>query len=66
MMKNNDKSIQKHGLSVKTSRRITNTIIYIFLIAMSIIWLFPFVGIVLESFRVESTGQVGYFWPKQF
>ena len=65
-MKHNDQTIQKHGLGAKASRRLTNTIIYIFLIAMSIIWLFPFVGIVLESFRVESTGQVGYFWPKQF
>lgn len=65
-MKNNNQSIRKHGLSVKTTRKITNTFIYIFLIVMSIIWLFPFVGIVLESFRVESTGQVGYFWPKEF
>ncbi len=65
-MKNNDNTIQKHGLSIKTSRRITNTIIYVFLITISIIWLFPFVGIVLESFRVESTGQVNYFWPKEF
>ena len=65
-MKNNNQSIRKHGLSVKTTRKITNTFIYIFLIVMSIIWLFPFVGIVLESFRVETTGQVGYFWPKEF
>ena len=65
-MKNNDNTNQKHGLSIKTSRRITNTIIYVFLITISIIWLFPFVGIVLESFRVESTGQVNYFWPKEF
>lgn len=65
-MKNNDNTIQKHGLSIKTTRRITNTIIYVFLITISIIWLFPFVGIVLESFRVESTGQVNYFWPKEF
>ncbi len=65
-MKNNDKSIQKHGLSVKASRNITNTFIYIFLIVISVIWLFPFVGIVLESLRCESTGQVIYFWPKEF
>ena len=65
-MKNNNSEIQKHGLGVKATRKITNTVIYIFLIVISIIWLFPFVGIVLESFRVETTGQVTYFWPKQF
>ena len=31
---------------------------------MSIIWLIPFVCIVLQSFRVESTWQVGYVIPK--
>ena len=65
-MKNNNNSIQNHGLGVRATRNITNAIIYIFLIAISIVWLFPFVGIVLESLRCESTGQVGYFWPKQF
>ena len=58
-------AVEKPGLSIKASRRITNTFIYIFLIVMSIIWLFPFVGIVLESLRCESTGQVSYFWPKE-
>ena len=37
-MKKIDKTIQKHGLSVKASRRLTNTFIYIFLISISIIW----------------------------
>jgi arabinogalactan oligomer/maltooligosaccharide transport system permease protein len=31
-----------------------------------VIWLFPFFGIVLESFRVETAQQVGYLWPKEF
>ena len=59
-------TVEKPGLSVKTTRRITNTFIYIFLIVMSIVWLFPFVGIVMESFRCESSGQVSYFFPKEF
>ena len=65
MKKNNTTGIQKTGLGVKTSRVITNTVIYIILIAMTIIWLFPFFGLILESFRVERPDQVGYFWPKQ-
>ncbi len=65
-MSNKNNSLQKHGLSAKTSSNITNTFIYIALILMTVIWLFPFVGIVLESLRVESEAQVSYFWPKQF
>ena len=64
-MKNNN-SLQKHGLSIKAVNGITNTFIYIFLIIMSIFWLIPFIGIVLESLRCESTGQVAYFIPKEF
>ena len=52
-------------LGAKASRRLSNAVIYILLAAITIIWLFPFFGIVLESFRVESKAQVGYLWPKQ-
>lgn len=51
---------------MKNKERISNTIIYIILIAMSIVWLIPFIFLVLESFRVESTYQVGYIVPKQW
>lgn len=59
-------SVKKHGLGVKTSRAIGNTIVYIILIVISIIWLFPFVGIIFDSFRIESTTQEGYLIPKQW
>ena len=65
-MKNNNSSIQKSGLGAKSSRIISNTIIYIILVLMTCVWLFPFLGILLESFRVESTWQVNYFMPKEF
>ena len=57
---------KREHMGLKTKNAITNTIIYIVLIAMSIIWLIPFVFIVFESFRVESTWQVGYVWPHQW
>ncbi|MBQ1477041.1 MAG: sugar ABC transporter permease [Erysipelotrichaceae bacterium] len=50
------------GLRAKT--RLTNGTIYVILILMSIVWLIPFVFILLESFRVEATYQVGYVIPK--
>ena len=60
-----DNKIKKTGLGAKASRRLGNTVIYIILIAITVIWLFPFFGIVLESFRTEYAGQVSYLWPKE-
>ena len=54
----------KRHMGLKTSRAISNTAIHVLLIVISIIWLIPFVCIVLQSFRMESTGQVGYVVPK--
>ena len=63
MKKNTGK---KSCLGAKASRRLGNTVVYIILILITLIWLFPFFGIVLESFRVEYPGQVSYLWPKEF
>ena len=66
-MKNNANStIRKTGLGARASRRLGNTLIYILLITITVIWLFPFFGIVLESFRVERPDMVGYLFPKEF
>ena len=47
-------------------RKIGNGFAYLGLILISIVWLFPFVGLVLQSFRGESGGMVNYLVPKQF
>ena len=57
---------RKRSIGVAAGRRIGNTFVYIVLIAMTIVWLFPFFSIVLESFRVETPQQVSYLWPKEF
>ena len=51
---------EKKHMGMKAKTRLSNTIIYVILTIMSIVWLFPFFCIVCESFRVESTYQVGY------
>lgn len=66
MKKQNDKKIRKTGLGAKASRRISNGIIYFILIVITIVWLFPFVGIVLESFKTETNMQTPYLFPKEF
>ena len=57
-------SSMKRHMGLRASRTLANTLIYALLIALSIIWLIPFFCIVLQSFRVESTWQVGYVVPK--
>ena len=55
--------------SMKTKRAIGNTITYIVLIVISIIWLFPFVCLVLQSFRSYTEnggGMVEYLLPQHF
>ncbi len=66
MKKNETQKIKKRAMGVKTSRTIGNIIVYIVLVLITIIWLFPFFGILLESFRVETRMQVSYLWPKEF
>ena len=56
----------KRHMGIKAVNTISNTVIYILLIAITIIWLVPFVCIVLQSFRCESTQMVGYVIPKQW
>ena len=65
-MMNNEKKIKKTGMGARASRRLGNTVVYIILCLITVIWLFPFFGIVLESFRVETPMQVSYLWPKEF
>ena len=56
----------KKASSIRRNRIMGNTAIYIILIVMSIIWLIPFVFILLQSFRCENTWQVGYVIPQQW
>lgn len=58
-----------HLRSKKGHERRVNASIYTVLTIMSIVWLLPFVFLVLQSFRsylTESGGMVNYLLPKQF
>jgi arabinogalactan oligomer/maltooligosaccharide transport system permease protein len=66
MMNSTQRKLKKAGFGAKASRRAGNTVVYIILTLVSILWLFPLFGILLESFRVETRMQVSYLWPKQF
>ena len=61
-----DTNLKKSALGARASRRIGNTAAYIVLILITLIWLFPFVGITLESFKVNTRAMDGEFWPEKF
>lgn len=56
----------KRHMGMRAKNTIGNAVVYTILIIVSVIWLIPFVCIVLQSFRCESTWQVGYVIPKQW
>ena len=56
---------KKYG-SQKARTTAANVILYIVLSIMCVVWILPFIFILLESFRTESTGLAGYIWPKQW
>ncbi len=60
------KMAEKHHMGMHTKNAIGNTVIYIILVLMSVIWLIPFFGIVLDSFEVSATGPHGWMWPRQW
>ena len=61
-----DGNTSKRHLGLRAKTRLGNGIIYAILVVMAVVWLIPFVCILFESFRVESTMQVGYVIPKKW
>lgn len=49
--------------NVKAKRLISNSLIYVLLVVISIIWLFPFVYLVITSFRIDIKGVPGDVFP---
>ena len=65
-MENNTSSIQKTGLGKRASQAISNTVVYTLLVVITIVWLFPFFGLVMESFKVDTMAMDGVLFPKKF
>jgi|GEM_PF-53285 len=52
----------KQHMGLKATARISNTVIYVLLVIISVIWLAPFFCIVVQSFRVNPTGMTRYLF----
>lgn len=56
----------RRSIGQKASRRIGNAVIYVLLVLMTLIWLFPFFGILMESFKVDTKMMDGNLFPKEW
>ena len=62
----NSKVMPHRRLGKKASRRMGNSLVYIALVIITVIWLFPLFGLLLESFKVEAKGMTGYLFPRVY
>lgn len=58
--------MERHSMGLATKRRVSNIITYVVLILVSIIWIIPFIFLILQSFDVASKGLTGNVWPEQW
>lgn len=56
----------KRHMGMKAANAVSNTFIYILLSLIVVIWLFPFVCIVLQSFEVAKTSMSGDILPEKW
>ncbi|MBE6974017.1 MAG: ABC transporter permease subunit [Ruminococcaceae bacterium] len=66
MTQNSAPSIRKTGVGTRASRCIGNFFAYLALIVITVVWLFPFFGIVMESFKVNTKAMDGELFPEIF
>ena len=59
-------AVERKHMSMSTKRRIGNVTSYVTLALISIIWILPFVFLLLKSFDVENPGPTTAIFPKQF
>ena len=59
-------TVEKRHMGMHAKTVLSNVGIYIILVLMAVIWLLPFVGILLDSFECSTTSPHGWMWPRQW
>ena len=54
------------GGSMARRRKMGNAAVYTVLILISVVWILPFLYLLLQAFRGESTGMVNYLFPREW
>jgi len=59
-------TLEKKTRSVKTGRIVSNTLTHVFLAIMCLIWIIPFIWLIMQSFR-DGKGQfITTFFPQKY
>ena len=59
-------TLEKKTRSVKTGRIVSNTLTHIFLAVMCLVWIIPFIWLIMQSFR-DGKGQfISTFFPTEY
>ena len=58
--------LEKQSMGMAARKRISNTVSYVILVLISVIWLTPFFLLVMQSFEVAKTGWSSRAFPEQF
>ena len=61
-----NKTLSQKTRSVKTGRIVSNTLTHIFLAVMCLVWIIPFVWLVMQSFRHGPGQFIATFFPTQY
>ncbi len=57
-------TLSQSGFSYTKKKKLSNTVVYIILTVLGLIWILPLLWIILISFREEPGSYTSYFWPK--
>ena len=58
--------MKKHSMGMAAKRRAGNIVTYVILSLISIIWIIPFIFLLLNAFDVGNPGLTGNIWPEKW
>ena len=58
--------MERRSMGMAAKRRTANIITYVILVMISIIWIIPFIFLILQAFDVGNPGLTGNVWPEKW
>ena len=58
--------MEKRSMGMAAKRRVANITTYVILVLISIIWIIPFIFLLLNAFDVGNPGLTGNVWPEKW
>ena len=58
--------MEKRSMGMAAKRRAGNIVTYVILVMISVIWIIPFIFLILQAFDVGNPGLTGNIWPEKW